>query len=165
MRVAVLSDIHGNLLALEAVLSHIAGQQVGATVCLGDLAFWGPAPSECISLIRDLGIPCVHGNADAFLLLGAGMSPARPLPAGYALPEQVVRYLPWHLARVSRPDLAYLSDWRASYAIVDAESGQFSLHRVEYDVDAAVRLAAEREFFIPPDAYGRALRQGTAPAP
>lgn len=64
MRILVLSDIHGNLQALEAVIEH-AGS-FDAAWCLGDIVGYGPSPNECVELIRGLpNLECVMGNHDA----------------------------------------------------------------------------------------------------
>jgi putative phosphoesterase len=68
MRVALIADIHGNLVAFEAVLAEIAREQVDAMVCLGDVAAFGPQPDEVVSRLRALGCPVVMGDADATLL-------------------------------------------------------------------------------------------------
>jgi len=52
MRQALISDIHANLVALQAVLADIAGQQADQIVCLGDVCGYGPDPIECVDLIR-----------------------------------------------------------------------------------------------------------------
>jgi len=62
MRIAVISDIHGNLDALQAVLSDIDRSDIDATVCLGDTIGYGPEPREVIDAIRRRNIPCVLGN-------------------------------------------------------------------------------------------------------
>lgn len=64
MRIAVFSDVHGNLTALEAVLADAASQNADRLVCLGDLAVSGPQPAECVAAVRDSGALCVHGNTD-----------------------------------------------------------------------------------------------------
>lgn len=64
MRVAILSDLHGNSAATEAVLAAIAAEQPDAIFCLGDLVGYGARPNETITLIRDAGIPTVVGNYD-----------------------------------------------------------------------------------------------------
>ena len=67
MRILVLSDVHGNLTALEAVISK-AGN-VDATFCLGDIVGYGPDPNDCIELIRSLpNSTCILGNHDAALI-------------------------------------------------------------------------------------------------
>jgi predicted phosphodiesterase len=68
VRVALVSDVHGNAVALRAVLGGLERETVEAVVCLGDVAQGGPQPDECVDLVRDLGCPVVLGNADAFLL-------------------------------------------------------------------------------------------------
>jgi predicted phosphodiesterase len=66
-RILVLSDIHGNLPALQSVLQD-AGE-VDAVWCLGDLVGYGPYPNECIELIREQKeLLCVMGNHDAGML-------------------------------------------------------------------------------------------------
>ncbi len=68
MRIAIISDIHGNLVALQAALDDIARQNVDRTICLGDVAVMGPQPREVIGHLRDTGIPVVMGNTDQWLL-------------------------------------------------------------------------------------------------
>ena len=65
MQYALLSDIHSNLEALEAVLEDIAGQTVDELLCLGDLVGYGADPNECIQRIRDLTSHVVAGNHDS----------------------------------------------------------------------------------------------------
>jgi len=68
MRVALISDLHGNATALRAALRDIDQVGVDRTVCLGDTATLGASPVEVLGTLRDLGIPCIEGNHDAFLL-------------------------------------------------------------------------------------------------
>ena len=62
MRLAILSDIHGNLEALQAVLADLDAQSPDATACLGDTVGYGPDPEACVALVRGRGIPSVMGN-------------------------------------------------------------------------------------------------------
>ena len=64
MRIAVLSDIHGNLPALETVLADVQTQQPDAIYCLGDLVGYGAFPNEVVEQIRALKIPTIMGNYD-----------------------------------------------------------------------------------------------------
>ncbi|HSF82456.1 MAG TPA: metallophosphoesterase family protein [Anaerolineales bacterium] len=67
MRILVISDIHANLTALEAVIKHAS--QVDAVWCLGDLVGYGPDPNECVTMVRSLpNLVCVLGNHDAAVL-------------------------------------------------------------------------------------------------
>jgi predicted phosphodiesterase len=67
MRILILSDIHANLVALEAVLKD-AGE-IDGVWCLGDLVGYGPDPNECIALMKTLpGLMCLLGNHDAAAL-------------------------------------------------------------------------------------------------
>ncbi len=73
MRVLVLSDIHANLTALEAVLKD-AGS-IDAAWCLGDLVGYGPDPNECVERVRALpGLLCLIGNHDQAALGGIPLS-------------------------------------------------------------------------------------------
>lgn len=68
MRLALISDIHGSDVALEAVLAGIHRERVDQIVCLGDVATLGPQPREAIARLKASGCLCVMGNHDAFLL-------------------------------------------------------------------------------------------------
>ncbi|MDX6684891.1 MAG: hypothetical protein QOF86_1019 [Baekduia sp.] len=62
--VAVITDIHGNLPALEAALSRIDALGIEAIYCGGDLVGYGPHPNEVCALIEERRIPTIHGNYD-----------------------------------------------------------------------------------------------------
>jgi predicted phosphodiesterase len=65
MRVGIISDVHGNLLALEAVLGDIgANGGVDRIVCLGDVVVDGPKPRETVRRLMQLDLPTVLGNTD-----------------------------------------------------------------------------------------------------
>ncbi len=66
MKVAVFSDVHGNAVALDAVLADIERQNATRVIFGGDLVFGGPAPEACIARVQAGGIPCVRGNTDEF---------------------------------------------------------------------------------------------------
>ncbi len=65
MRLAIISDIHSNLPAFEAVLKAIAEHHVDSIVCLGDTIGYGPFPNECVELVRTSCAICVKGNHDS----------------------------------------------------------------------------------------------------
>jgi predicted phosphodiesterase len=68
MRTAVVSDVHGNGVALEALLEDLSRRPVDQVVALGDMLQGGPQPAEVYDRFSALGWPVVLGNADAFLL-------------------------------------------------------------------------------------------------
>jgi len=81
---AVFSDIHANLPALEAVLQDIEQRPVDAWFCLGDLVGYGPWPNEVIERIRSLRIPTIAGDHDIRVATG------HP-PWGYAFTSEQTR--------------------------------------------------------------------------
>lgn len=60
---AVISDIHGNFEALQAVLRDLPGG-VDEVYCLGDVIGYGASPNECCDLVREVGMPTISGNHD-----------------------------------------------------------------------------------------------------
>jgi len=60
--IAVISDIHGNREALEAVLTHL--RDADEVLCAGDVVGYGPDPNECCEMVRRRGIKSVQGNHD-----------------------------------------------------------------------------------------------------
>jgi putative phosphoesterase len=63
-RIALFSDVHGNRVALEAVLADIAGRGIARVHCLGDLVGYGPDPNGVIDLMRERDLPSLQGNYD-----------------------------------------------------------------------------------------------------
>ena len=67
MKVAVISDIHGNLEAFREVLADIDKIGADSTICLGDLIGYGPNPEEVVQLLRSRSIPSIMGNHELAL--------------------------------------------------------------------------------------------------
>ncbi|MFQ5585476.1 MAG: metallophosphoesterase family protein [Thermodesulfobacteriota bacterium] len=65
MRFAIISDLHSNLEALNAVLSLIDSIGADTTICLGDIVGYNADPDRCIELVRERGIRCIIGNHDS----------------------------------------------------------------------------------------------------
>ena len=63
-RYAVISDIHGNRFAFEAVLARLANLEIDEVICLGDIVGYGPHPGECIDLVVRYSTHSVQGNHD-----------------------------------------------------------------------------------------------------
>jgi len=81
MRLALLSDIHANLPALEAVLAHVADSGVEQTWCLGDVVGYGAQPDECATLVREECDVCLVGNHDLAALDALDISTFSPAAA------------------------------------------------------------------------------------
>ena len=61
---AIISDVHGNLEALQAVLEDIDRERVDTVICLGDVVGYGPNPCECVRLVRERSSLVILGNHD-----------------------------------------------------------------------------------------------------
>lgn len=72
MRIAIISDIHGNFIALEAVLQDLEKQpEIDALVVAGDLCLNGPAPRQALERVQALHCPVIQGNTDAEIVTQA----------------------------------------------------------------------------------------------
>ena len=92
-RIAVISDIHGNMPALEAVLADIKNRNIERIFCLGDLAGKGPSAAEAVDRIRESGAVVIKGNWDYYLAEQEG--------------DAVLR---WHQKRLGVERLKYLKE-------------------------------------------------------
>ena len=99
MRTCVVSDIHANLHALEAVLEAIDGEGADELWCLGDLVGYGPRPNECTRIVRERADVCLVGNHDLGVLgrldldLFAADAAASARWTGIELAEDARRFL------------------------------------------------------------------------
>jgi predicted phosphodiesterase len=67
MRLAVITDIHGNAAALDAMLEDAASRGLREIICLGDIASGAGWPRETVEMLQATGIPCVRGNHDRWI--------------------------------------------------------------------------------------------------
>ncbi len=103
MRIAVISDIHGNDLAFAAVEADFRTNGVDSVVCLGDSVQGGVQPAEVIRRLKDLGCPVVMGNADDLTLKGKESSNEEPPNDWIAAVRE------WQLPMLSADDLAFIA--------------------------------------------------------
>ena len=101
MRIIILSDVHANLAALEAVLRHAEeGGPVDGVWCLGDSVGYGPQPVECVSRLREADATLVAGNHDRAATGMMGVEEFNQDAAAAAL---------WTRGRLSHEDAAFLN--------------------------------------------------------
>jgi predicted phosphodiesterase len=81
MRLAILSDIHSNLPALEAVLADLDGSGVDELWCLGDVVGYGAQPDQCTALVAERCAVCLVGNHDLAVLGELDISSFSPAAA------------------------------------------------------------------------------------
>ncbi|NLO47026.1 MAG: metallophosphoesterase family protein [Clostridiales bacterium] len=91
-RIAILSDIHGNMTALRAVLKDIEQRGLKHLICLGDLAGKGPGPAEAVDMITDRCRAVVRGNWD------------------HAIAMHASEFTLWHRAQLGKKRLSYLRE-------------------------------------------------------
>ena len=112
MRVAALSDIHGNLPALEAVLSEVERDRPDLIVSCGDVAS-GPMPAETISLLMSLPrARFVRGNADRGLVDAFDRKPKGRMPGPFA---------DWCATRITREQRDFLTTFESTVTVDDVE--------------------------------------------
>lgn len=107
MRIAIFSDVHGNLTALEAVLSDIKEQSPDLVFFAGDLCVFGARPAACVQLLREADISSIYGNTDRWIS-------NKPLLSDDIINEERVRSAnaetaaEWTWAQLSEMDRAWL---------------------------------------------------------
>src|SRR5207253_3035388 len=117
MRVAILSDIHGNDVAFEAVMADLEAHPVDRLVCLGDCVQGGPQPAEVMSRLRAIACPTVMGNADAWLLTGVETGGEVTDPVRRRTLDDVRR---WSLERLDARDRETISRFQPT---IDVDLG------------------------------------------
>ena len=111
MRIAFISDIHGNFTALQAVLADIDSQKVDQVICLGDTVTLGPQPLEVLNKLKELNCVLIQGNHDAAVL--------DPEEAEkYEITEYLVPDLYWCREKLSKDELNFISGFRSTYELV-----------------------------------------------
>ncbi len=139
VRLLVLSDIHANLAALEAVMADADRRGYDRAVFLGDALGYGPRPAEVLARLRDLTPTSVPGNHDVWALaLARGEAP---------IGDGIVRQaLTWQLAQLAPGDLDFVRRWPDG--VEDAEVGARYRHGSPTDLNTYVdSLVSAREAF------------------
>lgn len=106
MRLAIMSDIHGNLAAFDAVLADIAARGPFDTLGVaGDLCEWGPQPAEALERVRSLDCPVVQGNTDFNVTIAGDAARLRAMGKS----ENSIAGLAWTRERIGPDGVAYLA--------------------------------------------------------
>lgn len=112
-RLAVFSDVHGNAVALDAMIQDLARAPADATVCLGDAIQGGPEPARVVAQLRALSCPVVIGNADAFLL--SGSETGAPSTPERRRTLETVRA--WSVTQLSDADRAFIAGFAPTVTV------------------------------------------------
>ena len=111
MKIGIISDIHGNAEALQAVLSKL--QDVQQCFCLGDIVGYGADPSYCIEKMRALGIPSIKGNHEGAVV--------GELDLNY-FNEDARQAVQWTRKQLKDPEYHYLKQLARKMAISESEN-------------------------------------------
>jgi predicted phosphodiesterase len=114
MRIAVISDIHGNCIALDAVLADLDSDSFDEMVCLGDAIQGGPQPAEVVARLRELACPVVMGNADAWLLTGEETGNE---PITEERLKEIGEIRKWSLTKLSEEDKSFIAKFQPTVEI------------------------------------------------
>jgi predicted phosphodiesterase len=105
MRIGLISDIHGNFTALEAVLANMNEHPVDLLICLGDVATIGPQPKQVLDTLKGLDCTFIMGNHDSTLL---DMSKIRH----YQIGPNLTATIEWCAQKLDSSDLDFLRSFK-----------------------------------------------------
>jgi predicted phosphodiesterase len=134
---AVISDIHGNLTALEAVLKDIEASNISNIICLGDVADFGPMPAECLARVRDLACPVIMGNTDDYLLNPRKNTELARLGERGEILLEVER---WCAAQLSEQDKHFISSFSERLSQPVGEIPALFFHASPRNYDDIIRV-------------------------
>lgn len=134
MRVAIFSDIHGNLIALDAIIADLSRQSpFDQIIVAGDLAWSGPWPAEVVDRVRALGAVVIQGNTDAFF----GRPPDGTPPARHE--TRFAEHLNWMLEQLGPQRATYLATLPFSHRISPAPGHDLLVvHANPFDQEVAL---------------------------
>jgi predicted phosphodiesterase len=149
VRVAVISDPHGDLVALRAVVADLEARDLDEVIVAGDLAQGGPQPAEVVDMLVAKGWPMVRGNSDDFLVdLAAGRD------FGSDAPADLIERGRWCVARLGKERVARLAalpmelhrPWAPNGSFVVVHATPWSTEEVvlsDASEEAALRMVTE----------------------
>lgn len=145
MRIAIISDIHGNYTALQRVLADIEQQHVDSIVCLGDTITLGPQPLEVLAALRGLNCTFIKGNHDSAVI-------CPELAAQYEITDYLIPDLKWCRSLLSEADLDLLDSFLPAHEMTLANGTTLLFFHGSPQsptdiIEAATPTAALDEFF------------------
>jgi len=145
MRIAIISDIHGNNVAFETVLADIKRQDIEQIVCLGDAIQGGPQPAEVVQNLRALNCPIVMGNADAWLLSGVAADDEGIRPERLKKMENIRI---WSLSNLNEADQEFIANFQPTIKLnLEGDLELLCFHGSPTSFDDIILPAAPQEEF------------------
>ena len=127
MRVAILTDIHGNWHALGSVLTDLRRVAPDVTVFAGDVALFGSAPTRCWDAVHDAGWPIVQGNTDRYIFDLDGKLATMP-PENQAVREALRAGITWVRAEMGQERVAQLGGMAKRFDIAAPAGAVLVVH-------------------------------------
>jgi len=159
MRIAVISDIHGNDFAFEKVEADIKKQGADQIVCLGDAVQGGAQPAEVVQRLGRLNCPVVMGNADDWLITGVD-SGREAIPPERLKKMDAIRE--WSLSQLTEDDLKFMKGFQPTVTInLESDLDLLCFHGSPTDFDDVIRnITPEDEFQKFLSAYNKNILAG-----
>ena len=110
MRIAIISDIHGNIVSLDSVIKDINKSKIDQIIFLGDAATLGPQPSDVIARLNELGCKCIMGNHDEYMV-----DPDAILK--YTKDKVILEAVGWCRDQLSADDINFISTFQNNLEI------------------------------------------------
>lgn len=146
MRYLVLSDVHANLLAFEAVVGAAERRDYDAVIFLGDIAGYGNRIEGCVQLLRSLRpVVTVLGNHDALLL-----EAAEARAESHRMDSMVERVISRHRAEISPESLAYIRSFSDSFVGQEWQAVHGGLRRPWEYIDSIFQAQANAPYLARP---------------
>jgi putative phosphoesterase len=153
VRLALVSDMHGNDVAFEAVARDLERLEPDVVVSLGDVAQGGAEPARALERLRALGARTVLGNSDAFLL-------EVPSDSSEPVTERQLEVRDWTLGQLDRDDLSYLRSFEPTLALELDDHRVFCFHGSPASYDDVLLPDWERATLTPFEGHEADLLAG-----
>jgi len=145
LRIALISDLHANQIALREVLRSIREHGADEIICLGDVATLGVAPCEVIETLRDLGCRCITGNHDDYML-------DPNLIDSHTNDPMIIEANAWSRDQLSPDQFDFLRSFEESFELPLGDHHRLMLYHGPPDSNMVALLAE-----TPPDTFDELL--------